>query len=29
MSNQILISSGAKLRDLDDVIIGTDGVLTS
>ena len=29
MSNQILISSGAKLRDLDDVIIGTDGVLSS
>jgi hypothetical protein len=29
MSNQILISSGAKLRDLDDVIIGTDGILSS
>ena len=29
MSNQIVITSGAKLRDLDDVIIGTDGILSS
>ena len=29
MSNQIVITSGAKLRDLDDVIVATDGILTS
>ena len=29
MSNQIVITSGAKLRDLDDVIVGTDGILSS
>ncbi len=29
MSNQIVITSGAKLRDLDDVIVATDGILSS
>ena len=29
MANQIVVSSGAKVRDLNDVIIGTSGVLSS
>jgi len=29
MANQIVVSAGAKVRDLQDVIIGTNGVLTS
>jgi hypothetical protein len=29
MANQIVVSAGAKVRDLQDVIIGTSGVLTS
>ena len=29
MSNQIVITSGAKVRELNDVIIGTSGVLSS
>ena len=29
MANQIVVSAGAKVRNLQDVIIGTSGVLTS
>ena len=29
MANQIVVSAGAKVRDLQDVIIGTSGVLSS